>query len=411
MKILLLHQYFLEADESGGSRFNEFTSKWTEKGNDVTVIAGMMHYTSTKKKPEYQGLWFKEKKYGKVTIWRTHVSESYNSSFAGRLWGYFSFVFSSLWAGLFKVNGKFDVILVTSPPLFIGITGYLLSKFKGIPFVFEIRDLWPESAIDTGVVTNKLIIRLAYWLEAFIYKNASVINVLTPAFKKALIEKKGVSPDKIIFIPNAADFAISDPLLDTFDPNKFREENGWKGHFVITYVGAHGVANYLEQILETADLLRDTNVLFVLIGQGMRKDHLKSMAREMQLTNVVFLDPVSKADVFKYIYASDMGTSVLKNVDTFKTVYSNKTFDYMACKKPIFMAIDGVSRELIDEAGAGIFVEPENPRDFEKKIWLYLSDPERIKREGEAGYQFAKNNFDRDVLSDKYLEFLKKYQK
>jgi len=250
MRILLLHQYFLEQDDPGGSRFNELTAQWADQGNEVTVIAGMMHYNGNEKRAEYKGKWFKEKQQGKISVWRTHVSESYNAGFVGRLWGYFSFVFSALWAGLFKIKGKYDIILVTSPPLFIGITGYMLSRIKRIPYVFEIRDLWPESAIDTGVVTNKAIIKLAYALEAFIYKKAKKINVLTPAFRKTLIEKKGVPPEKIIFIPNAADFSLSDHLLETFNAEEFRKQHGWDGKFVITYVGAHGVANHLEQVLE-----------------------------------------------------------------------------------------------------------------------------------------------------------------
>jgi glycosyltransferase involved in cell wall biosynthesis len=406
MKILLLHQYFLEEDDAGGSRFNEMTKQWTDQGHEVTVLAGMMHYTSHKKRKEYKGKWIKYKPQGKINVWRTHVSENYNSGFTGRLWGYFSFVFSSLWAGLFKVQGKFDVILVTSPPLFVGITGYLLSILKRIPFVFEIRDLWPESAIDTGVVTNKVIIRLAYWFENFIYKKAKLINVLTPAFRQSLVEKKGVPPNKITFIPNAADFSLSDKLVESFNTEAFRKEKKWDDNFVITYVGAHGVANHLDQILETAHLLRDTNVLFVLIGGGMQKAKLKEQAANMKLKNVLFLDPVSKAEVFKYISASDMGTSVLKKVDTFKTVYSNKTFDYMACKKPILMAIDGVSRELVEEAKAGIFVEPENPEDFASKIKMYMTDPNRILQEGENGYLFAKRNFDRVTLANKYISHL-----
>jgi glycosyltransferase involved in cell wall biosynthesis len=409
MRILLLHQYFLEQDDPGGSRFNELTAQWTDLGHEVTVIAGMMHYNGHEKRAEYKGKWFVNNQQGKVNVWRTHVSESYNSGFIGRLWGYFSFVFSALWAGLFKVKGTYDIILVTSPPLFIGISGYLLSRIKQKPFVFEIRDLWPESAIDTGVVTNKLIIKLAFALEAFIYRKAKIINVLTPAFKKTLIEEKNVPEDKIIFIPNAADFSLSDHLLDTFDVETFRAVNGWTNKFVVTYVGAHGVANHLDQMLATADLMRDSNLLFVLIGQGMKKKQLQDLAEDMALENIVFLDPVPKAKVFEFIFASDMGASVLKNIDTFKTVYSNKTFDYMACKKAIFMAIDGVSRTLVEEADAGIFVEPENPQDFANKIRLYMNNPELMERQGQSGYRFAKNNFDRKVLANKYIAYLEEF--
>lgn len=406
MKILLLHQYYLEDDDHGGSRWNEITKQWAEEGHQVQVIAGMMHYTSSEKRSEYKGKWFKKKKQGSVNVIRCHVSESYNANFVGRLWAYFSFVFSSIWAGLFKVKGKYDVIIVTSPPLFIGISGYLISLFKRIPFVFEIRDLWPESAIDTGVVTNKLIINLAYTLEKFIYKKASLINVLTPAFKDTLINKKGIAQEKIIFIPNAADFSLSDDLVQNFDVNKFKVENELENKFIITYVGAHGVANYLDQILETAQLLKDTNVLFLLIGDGMEKSRLVKKALNENIQNVRFINPVPKADVFKYILASDMGTSVLKNVETFKTVYSNKTFDYMACKKPILMAIDGVSRALVEQADAGVFVRPENAEDFAQKVKFYLSNSSEINRQGESGYQFAKENFDRMVLAKKYLHLI-----
>lgn len=408
MRILLLHQYYLEDDDHGGSRWNEITKQWVENGHHVQVIAGMMHYNSSEKRTEYKGKWFKKKKQGTIDVMRCHVSETYNSNFIGRLWAYFSFVFSSLWAGLFKVGGKYDVIIVSSPPLFIGISGYLISLFKRTPFVFEIRDLWPESAIDTGVVTNGFIIKLAYALEKFIYKKAALINVLTPAFRDTLIQKKNINAEKIIFIPNAADFSLSDDLLKNFDVNQFKKEHDLENKFVITYVGAHGVANHLEQVLETGKLLEDTNVLFLLIGDGMGKKRLLKLAKKNTITNVRFINPVPKADVFKYILASDMGASVLKNVDTFKTVYSNKTFDYMSCKKPILMAIDGVSRDLVEEADAGIFVEPENPQDFASKIRAYISNQPKGLSQGEKGYKYAKENFDRIILANKYLELIQK---
>jgi len=406
MNILLIHQYFLEEDDPGGSRWNEFTRVWTEQGHTVTVLGGMMHYNGKEKKPEYKGRLFVKKQQGAVTVWRCHVSEAYNKHFIGRLWGYFSFMFSSLYAGLFKAKGKFDVVIVTSPPLFVGASGYLVSRLRRMPFVFEVRDLWPESAIDTGVLTNKVVIKLAYWVEGFIYKRAKLINVLTPAFYTALKEKKGIPESKLIQISNAADFSLSEKLLNEFDRDTFRKEHGLDGKFVITYVGAHGVANYLEQLLDAGEALADTNVLFLLIGQGMEKDRLVKLAAERKITNVRFLDSVPKAEVFRYILASEMGASVLKRVDTFKTVYSNKTFDYMSCKRPILMAIDGVSRELVEAASAGTYVEPENIGEYSRVIRTYLNDPERVKREGESGYQFAKKNFDREVLAGRYLAYI-----
>lgn len=403
MKILLIHQYFLEEDDPGGSRFNEMVKVWSNEGHQISVLAGMMHYGGNEKREEYKGKFTAKKKQGDITVWRSHVSELYNSNFIGRMWGYFSFVFSSLYTGLFKVKGHYDVIIVTSPPLFVGITGYLISKLKRIPFVFEIRDLWPESAIDTGVLKNTGLIKMAYKFEKFIYRKASLINVLTPAFRKKLIEEKSVPKDKIVYIPNAADFSLSDELLESFDVAKFKREEGLVGKFIITYVGAHGVANHLQQLVEAAKLLEDTNAHFLLIGQGMEKKKLIKLAKDLNCINISFIDPVPKSDVFKYILASDIGTSVLKNVDTFKTIYSNKTFDYMSCKKPILMAIDGVSRELVEDADAGVFVEPENPQDFAFKVRTYMDNQTLLEKQGINGYIYAKKHFDRNVLAKKYL--------
>jgi len=197
---------------------------------------------------------------------------------------------------------------------------------------------------------------------------------------------------------------LSDKYAD-FNCDSLKEQFGLSNKFIVSYVGAHGVANKLEQILETANYLKDKNtaIHFLLIGQGMKKDTLIAYSQKLHLTNVTFIDPVPKEEIFKYILMSDVCTSVLKKCDTFKTVYSNKTFDYMSCKKPILMAIDGVSRELIEEAQCGIFVEPENHLDFAEKVLLYYNNKELMFEHGRNGYIFAKTNFDRIKLADKYI--------
>ena len=143
-----------------------------------------------------------------------------------------------------------------------------------------------------------------------------------------------------------------------------------------------------------------------LAGAGMQQKMLREEVEKRNLTNIRFLDPVPKAEVFKYILASDIGTSVLKKVDTFKTIYSNKTFDYMSCKKPILMMIDGVSKDLVEDSKSGYFVEPENPKDFADKVQIYLKKPELLQQQGESGYQYALKHFDRSVLAEKYLTYL-----
>lgn len=412
MRILLIHQYFLEKGEGGGSRFNEMTKIWSEQGHEITVLAGMVHYNTGKKPKKYQNKFtFKDLQFFKnVDVIRCHVSESYNTNFLGRLWAYFSFVFSSIYAGLFKAKGKFDVILVTSPPLFVGITAYVISLFKRTPFVFEIRDLWPESAIDTGVLKNKLIIKFAYWFESFIYKNAKLINVLTPAFRDKLIIDKNISKEKVIFIPNAADFTLADKVQKDFDADAFKKELGLDGKFVITYVGAHGIANHLIQLIDVAEKLQNTNIIFQLIGSGMRKEFLQKEVSIRNLKNVIFRNSVPKSEVFKFILASNAGTSVLKNIDTFKTIYSNKTFDYMSCKIPILMIIDGVSRELIEESRAGIYVEPENTKSILEGINILTSmNKNELQIMGNAGYEYSKKHFDRVFLAKNYIKKLQTF--
>jgi glycosyltransferase involved in cell wall biosynthesis len=316
---------------------------------------------------------------------------------------FFICIFIYLWR-IIQSKKKYDIILVTSPPLFVGITAYLLSKIKRTPFAFEVRDLWPESAIDTGVLKSKNIIKFAYWFEKFIYKKATLVNVLTPAFKEKLINKKYVPREKIIFIPNAADFSIANNLTN-FDYLKFKGDLGLKDKFVITYVGAHGIANHLIQLVEVAERLQDTNVVFQLIGDGMQKPYLIEEANKRRLENVKFVDPVPKTEVFKYILASDIGTSVLKKVDTFKTIYSNKTFDYMSCKRPILLLIDGVSRELVEKASCGWYAEPENIDQIEQTIReiIVRNDLNEI---GRNGFNYAKKKFDRNILSESYLRNL-----
>ncbi len=408
MRILLIHQYFLGKNQGGGSRFNQMTKTWADQGHEVSVIAGMLQ-GAKKVDPRYKGkLFFLEKDFEKnIDVYRCHVSEQYDVNFLGRLWAYFSFVFSGTWAGLFLVKGKYDALIVTSPPLFVGITGYILSKLKRIPLIFEVRDLWPESAVDTGVISNRALIKFSYKFESFIYRNSKRINVLTPAFREALI-KKGIPKEKIFYIPNAADFSLAEKVAQSFDPKAFRKEEGIDDKFVITYMGAHGIANHLIQLIDAAEKLRDTNVLIQLIGGGPTKDMLKKEVKKRQLNNVRFIKGVDKETAFKYILASDMGTAVLKKVDTFKTIYSNKTFDYMSCKKPILLAIDGVSRKLIEEAQCGVFAEPENAEDIAEKIRGYLKGEHNMVEQGLNGYNHAREHFDRDKLALTYLDEIKK---
>lgn len=400
MKILVLHQYFLGANDPGGSRFNQFVKYWEEQGHEVTVVAGTVHYATGQKDEKYKGKWVVKEYYSPhVKLVRTYVSESYNKSFLGRLWGYFSFSVSSLYAILFHVK-KHDVLIVTSPPLFVGVTGILAKWFKRIPMVFEVRDLWPESAIDTGVLTNKLLIKAAYLVEKMSYKFANEINVLTPAFKKKIIENKNISEDKLIFIPNGADLDIFQPGLKE---NWVRDKYNLGDKFVVTYMGAHGVANHLESLLNVAkEFDENENIIIMLIGDGMEKKELVRKVEQENIKNIIFVDSQPKHTIPDFCNASDVCTAVLKKIDTFKTVYPNKLFDYMSCAKPILLGIDGVARELVEESVSGYYVDPENPKEFADQIRNLKSNTELRETLGDNGLKYVTQNFSRKALAEKY---------
>lgn len=407
MRILLIHQYFLEQNDPGGSRFNEMTSLWTSQGHEIVVICGMLNYVTGKVSNKYNGKRFDVSYYQpNLKVHRAYVSPQYNVNFLGRLWAYFSFVWYGTRAGL-REREKFDVIIATSPPLFIGIIAWVLSKVKKVKFVFEVRDLWPESAIDTGVLKSRLIIKMSYWFEKNIYKSASLINVLTPAFKSILETKKNIPKSKLLMIPNAADFSGVDMAFRMNNYIRIRNELDLNDTFSVIYIGAHGLANHLDQLLDTAVLLREKNVTVLLVGDGMDKERLVKRVKVEKIENVKFINPVPKSEVYDYILASDIGISVLKNVETFKTVYSNKTFDYMACKKPVVMAIDGVSKDLIETASCGLFAEPENSESIANQILTYKNNPELILSHGVNGHKYAKKHFDRVKLSKEYITGIK----
>lgn len=405
MHILLIHQFFLGENDSGGSRFNQFVKYWEEQGHTVTVLAGTVNYSTGKKDEKYNGKIITEENPTKTTrILRCYVSDSYNKSFIGRFFGYFSFNLSSTLA-LFKVK-KPDIILVTSPPLFVGITGIIGKIIKRKPLIFEVRDLWPESAIDTGVLTSKPIIKIAYLVEKFSYKAADKINVLTPAFKEKLITKKNINPKNIIYVPNGAD-------TDIFKPDDsvtwVREKYNLQNKFIITYMGAHGLANNLISLLEVAKEIknRDEEVHFMLIGDGMKKPELIKYAELNNLSNVTFVEAQPKNVMPDFCNSSDLCTAVLQDIDTFKTVYPNKVFDYMSCKKPILLGIDGVARSLIEDNEAGVYVNPNETANFVKAILELKNNQSKLEKMGNNGYEFVLENFERRNLAKKYTNYMK----
>lgn len=406
MHIAVIHQYFLMPGMPGGSRFNELTSHWRKAGHEITVIAGNLDYTSGSVPERYGDRWITEETQDGIRVLRCRVPQTYNKSYVGRALAFGGFTMAAC-AAIPKVK-KPDVIIATSPALTVAIPGWLLAHAKGkrIPWVFEIRDLWPESAVTTGVLKEESpVTRVLYGLEKWACHASDKINVLTPAFEDDLVRRGLATHEKICFVPNGVD---PDEFVPGPRDNAYRREMGFGDRFVVLYAGAHGRANALGQLVDAAALLRDRpDILLVCVGNGPDKPNVVARAKEKGVANILFADAQPKTRMPEVINAIDVGAAVLQNNPTFRTVYPNKVFDYMSCAKPVLLAIDGVAREMVcDHAQAGVFAEPENPRAIADAILRLAADPDLCRKMGESGRRWVAANVSRPALAQRYLEVL-----
>jgi glycosyltransferase involved in cell wall biosynthesis len=406
MKILVVHQYYLTPGQSGGSRFNEMARYWADKGHEVSVIAGTVNHDTGQVPDHYRGRWITQEKDGAVTVFRCFVPGAYGKSYAGRMWAFFAFTVSASTAALLAPRA--DVVIATSPPLIAVVPGWVAARFSfhPSPWIFEIRDLWPESAVTTGVLgAESPLTRLLYWLERQACRGAQKINVLTLAFREDLLRRGIADASKIVFIPNGAD-------VDRFVPcgrdNAARREFGWGERFVAMYSGAHGRANALRQLIRAAEELRGrADILIACVGDGPERKSLEEEARAAGLENITFHGPQPKSRMPELVNACDAGLAVLQNNPTFRTVYPNKVFDYMSCGRPVVLAIDGAARELVcEQAKAGVFAEPENPRAIAEAIADLASDQKKCADLGRAGRAWVLANASRDSLAARYLDVM-----
>jgi glycosyltransferase involved in cell wall biosynthesis len=404
MKILIVHQYYLLPGASGGSRFNEMTRLWAQRGHEVTVIAGTVDHATGKIPDRYRGRWITKERDGDVAVHRCHVPSTYGYGYVGRMLAFLGFTASSSTAAVLVPRP--DIVVATSPPLPTVVPGWVAARLltRRCPWIFEVRDLWPESAVTTGVLGPKsLLTRLLYRLERWAAASASKINVLTPAFQVDM-ERRGLAPaEKFCYVPNGADaesFAPGPPDRD------LRRALGWDDRFVILYAGAHGRANALDQLVGAAVELRHrSDILIACIGDGPERERLANDARRLGLENIRFYGPKPKALMPVLVNSCDVGAAVLQNNPTFKTVYPNKVFDYMACARPVLIAIDGVARRLVcEEAKAGVFAQPEDPKALADAITTLAGNPGMRQELAENGRRWVIANASRETLAKEYLK-------
>jgi glycosyltransferase involved in cell wall biosynthesis len=392
MHILIIHQAFASLDEPGGTRHFEFARLLTSRGHRVTVIASPVSYITgghTKgTHAEMEG----------VTILRASVYNAHHKSFFHRVLAFFSFMISSFWIGLRVKN--VDVVWGTSPPIFQGVTAWLLARIKGAKFLFEVRDLWPQFAIAVGVLKNPLLIHLTEWLERRLYRAADRVMVNSPGFSEH-VQVRGAR--RVDLIPNGADPSMFDP---NEDGKAFRESNVLTDKFITLYAGAHGMSNDLTVLLDSASLLANSDIQIVFLGDGKEKPALQTRAREMNLTNVSFLPSVPKTQMAHALAGADACIAILKPIEEYKTTYPNKVFDYMAAGKPVVLAIDGVIRDVVEQAGCGLFVQPGDALAMSQVIRQLAADPAHGREMGKLGREYLERNFSRAVIGEKLIDLL-----
>jgi glycosyltransferase involved in cell wall biosynthesis len=395
MHILLIHQAFAALNEAGGTRHHELARYLVERGHRVTVIASPVSYLTGTNRARVH--WLERETDGPgITILRTYTYAALHRSFFHRLISFFSFMLSSFLVSL-SVR-QVDLVWGTSPPIFQGATAWLISRLKRVPFLFEVRDLWPAFAIAVGVLRQPMVIRASLWLEAFLYRHADRMMVNSPGYISHVLSR---GARKVELVPNGADPAMFDPA-DT--GAEFRKQHGLGNHFVALYAGAHGMSNDLDIILEAAQLLAQSqNIRFVLLGDGKEKPRLVEKARQMSLNNVIFIPPLPKNQMSSALAAADACIAILKPIELYKTTYPNKVFDYMAAGRPVVLAIDGVIREVVETAGAGISVPPGDPNAMAKAIETLANDPECGKTMGRAGRTCIETRFSRAELAEKLV--------
>lgn len=399
MHILLIHQAFAALDEAGGTRHHELARFLAQHGHRVTVIASRISYLTGQESTLTPGPSPSARGEPGVRVIRAYTYSALHKSFFHRVLAFLSFMVSSFFIGL--TIRRVDVVWGTSPPIFQGLTAWALARLKGAKFLFEVRDLWPDFAIAVGVLKNPVLMKVAFWLERFLYRHADRVIVNSPGYVEHV---KGRGARSVELVPNGADPAMFIPLSKGI---KFREAHKLKNRFVVLYAGAHGISNDLDVLLDAAQLLEDQpDIQVVLVGDGKEKGNLQARAAEMGLKNVLFLPPVPKNDMGMVLAGADVCVAILKPLDEYKTTYPNKVFDYMAAGRPVALAIDGVIRQVVEEADCGVFPRPGDAQDMANAIQFLAADRGHAAGLGMNGRRYLEEHFSREALAAKLVEVL-----
>jgi glycosyltransferase involved in cell wall biosynthesis len=377
-------------------------------GVDVTVLTAMPNYPQMEIYEAYRGKNYHYEEMEGLKVHRTSIYVSKNKSVVSRLRNYFSFVISSARAAN-KLQGDFDFLMCESPPLFLGYSAMRLAKKKKAKLIFNVSDLWPESAEKLGVVNNKTLLKMAYDLEEKLYKRSVIVTGQTQGICENI--NRRFPQIKTYWLPNGVDLNYYDP--SKIEPSNWRAANGFSiGDQLYLYAGIIGLAQGLEVILHAAKSLEvDPHLKFVLMGSGPEKEKLIQLKKKLGLSNVFFLDPVPKKEMPSVLRSVNAAIIPLRKLELFLGAIPSKIFETLAMEVPIVLGVDGEARELfINKGNCGVYFEPENVHDLVSAITRLNLNKELASQLGKNGRNFVNEYFNRETIAKDLYDKLRSLQ-
>ena len=371
-------------------------------GHEVHVITGVPSHPAGRPFPGYHLRWYFREVQEGIIVHRVLTYLAPNRGTFRRLANYLSFVPSAVWRA--SRLGDFDIILATSPQFFCAVAGWMASSLKKCPWVFELRDLWPESVSAVGALNKSLLLKAVEKWELGLYRSAAGVACVTRSFLDNL-EARGIDRGKCVFIPNG----IVPEEWEHLDGSEIRRRHGFlPSHILVSYIGTVGMAHGLEVVLQAAAILskKAPEVRFLIVGDGARLAGLQKMAKDLGIASVVFTGLVSHVEAKAYLAASDIILVHLKKTELFKTVLPSKMFEAMAAGKPILLAVEGEAKEVLRRSGAGESIPPEDPESLAESVVRLLGDPVGRKQMGHSGKAFVRKEFSRRFWAQEYERWL-----
>jgi glycosyltransferase involved in cell wall biosynthesis len=341
--------------------------------------------------PGYRNRWLSTEEIDGICVRRVKTFPAANAEVFKRILNYLIFMAAAV-IGSFRV-AKPDVVIATSPQFFCAVAGYLVSRIKQAPFVFELRDIWPDSIVAVGAMKVSRTIRLLEKFELFLYRQAALIVAVTDSFRAYLIER-GIPPENILVVKNAVDLEFFQPRAASLE---LAQRLGAEQKFVAAYIGTVGMAHAVEKIVEAADLLREhPDILFLIVGEGAHKEKVKTLISSRGLSNIKALPGVNKSEIRDYYALTHLNLVTLRNTPLFLKVIPSKIFEIMAMARPVLSSVHGEARQILEAANAAEFVAAENPQEMASAILRLREDSQRLNQMGQNGRRFVEEHYDRD---------------